>query len=154
MENTMLPLLAANDDILTGQTVWLVLAAIAALIFLVFVFIFFNFLRLYVQSFLAGAKIGFVDMIRMKLLNVDYSMIVKQKIALVQAGVQVSTRCASASIRRSSTAPTPAKAGRRSTASARTASSSRPVPASPCGPSSTGSSAAPRRRRSSPASAK
>ena len=88
----MLPLLAANDDILTGQTVWLVLAAIAALIFLVFVFIFFNFLRLYVQSFLAGAKIGFVDMIRMKLLNVDYSMIVKQKIALVQAGVQVSTQ--------------------------------------------------------------
>src|SRR5437588_12557635 len=92
MENTMLPLLAANDDILTGQTVWLVLAAIAALTFLVFVFTFFNFLRLYVQSFLAGAKIGFVDMIRMKLLNVDYSMIVKQKIALVQAGVQVSTQ--------------------------------------------------------------
>src|SRR5438128_5006406 len=92
MENTMLPLLAANDEIFTGNTVWLILAAIAALIFLVFVFIFFNFLRLYVQSFLAGAKIGFVDMIRMKLLNVDYSMIVKQKIALVQAGVQVSTQ--------------------------------------------------------------
>jgi len=52
----MYPVLAANDDVLTGNTVWLVLGAIAALVFLVVVFIFFNFLRLYVQSFLAGPR--------------------------------------------------------------------------------------------------
>src|SRR5262249_40175492 len=35
---------------------------------------------------------GIVDMVRMKLLNVDYSMIVRQKIALVQAGIKMTTQ--------------------------------------------------------------
>src|SRR5262249_27627575 len=39
-----------------------------------------------------GAQIGFIDMIRMKLCKVDYAMIVRQKIALVQAGVRGMTQ--------------------------------------------------------------
>jgi uncharacterized protein YqfA (UPF0365 family) len=72
---------------------WVVVALCAGgIIALIFLFIFFSFIRLWIQAFLASAKIGIVDMVRMKLLNIDYNMIVRQKIALVQAGVKVSTQ--------------------------------------------------------------
>jgi uncharacterized protein YqfA (UPF0365 family) len=73
------------------NTVWIVVGAIAVLIFVVFLFIFFSFVRLWIQSLLTGANIGIGTLIGMKLRNVDYSLIVKQKIALVQAGVKVTT---------------------------------------------------------------
>ncbi|NJO12858.1 MAG: hypothetical protein HC872_04655 [Gammaproteobacteria bacterium] len=57
------------------------------IVFLIFLLIFFSFLKLWIQSLLAGAKIGILDMVRMKLLNIDYAVVVRQKIALVQAGV-------------------------------------------------------------------
>src|SRR5205807_8691040 len=43
----------------------------------------------WIQALFTGAKVGFLDLIGMKLRKVDYSMIVRQKIALVQAGVKV-----------------------------------------------------------------
>ena len=87
----LLPLLAQKKDIDSGQ-VWLFVGAgIALLIFLFMLILFFSFVRLYIQSLLTGAKIGIFDLIGMKLRNVDYAMIVRQKIALVQAGVRVST---------------------------------------------------------------
>src|SRR5262245_33185850 len=58
---------------------------------LFFLVIFFSFLRLWIQCLLTGAKIGIWDLVGMKLRNVDYGMIVRMKIALVQAGVKVST---------------------------------------------------------------
>src|SRR5262245_56519792 len=61
--------------------------AVGLIIFLIFLLIFFSFVKLWIQSLLAGAKIGILDMIRMKLLNIDYAIITRQKIALVQAGV-------------------------------------------------------------------
>jgi uncharacterized protein YqfA (UPF0365 family) len=73
------------------NTVWIVVGAIAVLIFVVFLFIFFSFVRLWIQSLLTGANIGIGTLIGMKLRNVDYGLIVKQKIALVQAGVKVTT---------------------------------------------------------------
>lgn len=73
------------------NTIWIVVAAIAVLIFVVFLFIFFSFVRLWIQSLLTGANIGIGTLIGMKLRNVDYGLIVKQKIALVQAGVKVTT---------------------------------------------------------------
>jgi uncharacterized protein YqfA (UPF0365 family) len=66
--------------------------AVAVIIGLIVLLIFFSFVKLWIQAFLAGAKVGFLDMIRMKLLNIDYNMIVRQNIALVQAGVRVSTK--------------------------------------------------------------
>jgi uncharacterized protein YqfA (UPF0365 family) len=69
-----------------------ILVVILLIVGLVFLLIFFSFVRLWIQCFLAGARIGIVDMVRMKLLNVDYSMIVRQKIALVQAGIKVATQ--------------------------------------------------------------
>src|SRR3954469_23229469 len=85
------PLFAA--DPLNSKDVWiLVIAGIALLVFLFMLILFFSFVRLYIQSLLTGAKIGIFDLIGMKLRNVDYAMIVRQKIALVQAGVKVATQ--------------------------------------------------------------
>jgi uncharacterized protein YqfA (UPF0365 family) len=70
----------------------LVAGAIGLLIVLIFLVIFFSFLHLWIQCLLTGAKIGIMDMVRMKLCKVDYVTVVKQKIALVQAGVKVATQ--------------------------------------------------------------
>jgi uncharacterized protein YqfA (UPF0365 family) len=87
---TTLPLAVDWND----PTTLIIAVAIGLLVLLglILVLIFFSFVNLWIQSFLAGAGIGFLDMIRMKLLNVDYKMIVRQKIALVQAGVKVATK--------------------------------------------------------------
>src|SRR4051812_40479166 len=83
------PFLAADPK---DNIVIFVVAGVALLIFLFMLILFFSFVRLYIQSLLTGAKIGILDLIGMKLRNVDYAMIVRQKIALVQAGVKVLTQ--------------------------------------------------------------
>jgi uncharacterized protein YqfA (UPF0365 family) len=75
-----------------GQYGLLLLGGIGILFFLVFIFIFFNFVQLWIQAYLAGAKVGFLDMIRMKLLKIDYAQMVKQNIALAKAGLKVPTQ--------------------------------------------------------------
>src|SRR5207302_997773 len=69
------------------------LAVAAVLIFVVILMVvFFSFVRLWVQCFLTGAQIGILDLVGMKLRNVEYAMIARQKIALVRANVKISTR--------------------------------------------------------------
>src|SRR4051794_14261385 len=92
MDTPMLAPLFAKDEVRTEQVWIFVVAGIALLIFLFMLILFFSFVRLYIQSLLTGAKIGIFDLIGMKLRNVDYAMIVRQKIALVQAGVKVGTQ--------------------------------------------------------------
>src|SRR5438270_9599502 len=89
----LLPLFAAaGNELNTGQVALLVGGVIALIVIVVFLLFFFSFLRLWVQCLLTGAQISILDLIGMKLRNVDYAMIVRQKIALVQANVKVSTR--------------------------------------------------------------
>jgi uncharacterized protein YqfA (UPF0365 family) len=83
--------LFAQSKPIDWNVIYIILAAIAALIFLVFLFIFFSFIRLWIQSLLTGANISIFNLIGMKLRKVNYEMIVQQKIALVQAGVKVTT---------------------------------------------------------------
>ena len=72
---------------------WLIIPVAVVLLFvLIFLVIFFNFVRLWIQCVLTGTRIGILDMVRMKLLRLDHAMIVRQSIALAQAGVQVSSR--------------------------------------------------------------
>ena len=85
------PKAAAGTTPSNTNIILIIVAAIAALILLVFLFIFFSFVRLWIQSLLTGANIGIGSLIGMKLRNVNYTMIVQQKIALVQAGVKIST---------------------------------------------------------------
>jgi uncharacterized protein YqfA (UPF0365 family) len=91
----MAPLFADAKNGFMGDlgSIWMLIGLAILLLFgLFFVIIFFSFLRLWIQCFLTGAKIGIWDLVGMKLRNVDYGMIVRQKIALVQAGVRASTQ--------------------------------------------------------------
>ncbi|MFL5330428.1 MAG: flotillin-like protein FloA [Gemmataceae bacterium] len=67
------------------------LIVLAVVIGFVMLIVFFSFFRLWLQSKLTNAKIGILDLVGMKFRQVDYNMIVRQKIALVQAGVKVET---------------------------------------------------------------
>src|SRR5687768_2404064 len=69
--------------------VYVALGAVGVLVFLFVAFISINFLSLYIQAYLAGARVGILDMVRMKLLKLDYAKLVKLNIALVKAGVKV-----------------------------------------------------------------
>src|SRR5687768_18449250 len=80
-----------NPNIDTTQVIIIVVALVAVLMFVVFLFLFFSFIRLWIQALLTKADIGIGSLIGMKLRNVDYAMVVRQKIALVQAGVRVTT---------------------------------------------------------------
>jgi uncharacterized protein YqfA (UPF0365 family) len=80
-----------------GDSFWtnplvLVVGLFALLLGLFLVVIFLGFIRLWIQSLLTGANITILDLVGMKLRNVDYLMIVRQKISLVQAGVDIGTR--------------------------------------------------------------
>src|SRR5271154_4146277 len=70
----------------------IIVGIILLLFALFFLVVFFSFVRLWIQCFLTGAKISIWDLVGMKLRNVDYAMIVRHKIALVQAGVKISTQ--------------------------------------------------------------
>jgi uncharacterized protein YqfA (UPF0365 family) len=90
----MLPLLFAkagsSQNLPDGYTILLIgLGLVGIVAFLVVLFICFNFLQLWIQAYLAGARIGFMDMIRMKLLKLEYVTIVRLNIALVKAGLKV-----------------------------------------------------------------
>lgn len=82
----MQPLFAIETD-----WIWVVGGIILLFIGGIGLLVFFSFIRLWVQSLLTGAEISIFNLIGMKLRNVDYGMIVRQKIALVQAGVRCST---------------------------------------------------------------
>ena len=69
-----------------------VLLGIGIIVLLIIFVIFLSFIRLWIQSFLTGAKVGLFDMLFMRLRGVDYSRLVRWKIALVQAGVKVNTQ--------------------------------------------------------------
>src|SRR5271170_903023 len=86
-------LIGADPSGLTpGQVGLFVAGAFVIICAGILLVIFFSFLRLWVQCLLTGAQISILDLIGMKLRNVDYPMIVRQKIALVQANVKISTR--------------------------------------------------------------
>jgi uncharacterized protein YqfA (UPF0365 family) len=89
----ILALLAADPNVNSLFDYWKpILGGVIAIVVLIFLIVFFSFMRLWVQCFLTSARISIFDMIRMKLCNVDYAMVARQKIALVQAGVKITTQ--------------------------------------------------------------
>jgi len=89
----MLNLLAqTKNNLLNESPPWMwVLIVLVVLIGIVVLVVFFRFFRLWIQCLLTGANIGIPQLIAMKLRAVDYEMIVRQKIALVRAGVKITT---------------------------------------------------------------
>jgi uncharacterized protein YqfA (UPF0365 family) len=75
----------------TQTVILFIVAGVLVVIGLIMLVVFFSFIRLWIQSLLTGANISIFNLVGMKLRNVDYGMIVRQKIALVQAGVRVNT---------------------------------------------------------------
>ena len=84
-------LLAADPQLpVDGWTVGLIIAGvIVAILVVIFLIIAFSFLNLWLQCFLTRASVGLIDMVRMKFCKVDYAMVVRQKIAMVKAGVKI-----------------------------------------------------------------
>src|SRR5262245_52505537 len=80
-----------GKNFLNTEALWWIGGAVVLLMLIVLAVVFFGFIRLYVQSLLTGARIGMLDLVGMKLREVDSEMVVRQKIALVQAGVAVTT---------------------------------------------------------------
>lgn len=80
----------ADSSFLNNPILW-VIGIFGFLIGMVLIVVFFSFIQLWIQSLLTGARIGILDLFGMKLRKVDYAMIVRQKIALVQAGIKVNT---------------------------------------------------------------
>lgn len=85
-------LLADGESLGLWSIALIGLGIFAVIVLVILALILFSFIRLWVQCWLTGAQIGMVDLVGMKLRNVDYQMIVRQKIALVQANVKISTR--------------------------------------------------------------
>jgi uncharacterized protein YqfA (UPF0365 family) len=76
----------------SDPSAWLIVGGLVIVVIgIVLVFVFLSFLNLWVQCVLTGADISIWSLLWMKLRKVNYEMVVKQKIALVQAGVTVST---------------------------------------------------------------
>jgi uncharacterized protein YqfA (UPF0365 family) len=67
----------------------MLLGGVGVVVVIVILLIVFAFFQLWFQAKLTGAEIGFIDLIGMRFRKVDYGMIVRHKIALVQAGVKV-----------------------------------------------------------------
>lgn len=89
----MSSLLAQGTSEFLESNKWMLIGGgILLLVGIFFLVVFFSFVRLWIQCFLTGAKISIWDLVGMKLRNVDYGMIVRQKIALVQAGTKVENR--------------------------------------------------------------
>lgn len=84
--------LLAQNELFTKHWMLILGGGVLLVLCLIFLVVFFSFLRLWIQCFLTGARISIWDLIGMKLRQVDYPMIVRQKISLVQAGVKVSTQ--------------------------------------------------------------
>src|SRR6266481_9697616 len=72
---------------------WQFLVGGVALIVVVIVMLmFFSFFGMWIQAFFTGARISPFDLIGMRLRKIDMPLIVRTKIALVQAGVQVENK--------------------------------------------------------------
>lgn len=80
------------QSMVSDYRVWMALFGILIIVVgIVLLFVFMSFLNLWIQCVLTRAEISIWSLFWMNLRKVNYEMIVKQKIALVQAGVRVPT---------------------------------------------------------------
>jgi len=74
------------------EWIWWIVGGVAVLFLFIFILFMLRYFNLWLQAKLTGASVGFIDMVGMTFRKVNYTMIVQQKIALVQAGVKAETR--------------------------------------------------------------
>ncbi len=62
---------------------------VVAVILLVFFIVVFNFLSAWVRAYFSGARVGFIELIALRLRNVPVGLIVDNRITAVKAGMDV-----------------------------------------------------------------
>ena len=70
---------------------WMVLVIVAAITLLIILATFGQFLRLWIQALTSGARIGFLDLVRMRLRRVDPRVVTLARIRACRAGLNVTT---------------------------------------------------------------
>jgi uncharacterized protein YqfA (UPF0365 family) len=80
-------LIAQQRPFFGGNAMWLAIAVVALVVFLVFLAVFTRFARLWIQSVMTGAGIGIFDLMRMWFRKVNPTVITRSKIMIVQAGL-------------------------------------------------------------------
>ncbi len=75
-----------------GQVVTWVLVALLAIVFLIVIILVGTYFGLWLQSYLANARVSFFQIVAMRLRKVNPAVIVRAKITAVQAGIDVDTR--------------------------------------------------------------
>ncbi|MFN0012224.1 MAG: flotillin-like protein FloA [Phycisphaerales bacterium] len=71
--------------------VWIAIGVVIALIALILLFVVGQFINLYIQALVSGAKVSLLDLIGMRLRKVDLKTIVFSRIRAAKAGLEVST---------------------------------------------------------------
>ena len=84
--NPIAPLLAQTDVLL-----W-ILIGVAALIFIALIIVFAAFIGLWIQAYMAGARISFLQIVAMRLRKVNPGVVVRSKIMATQADIPVDAR--------------------------------------------------------------
>ncbi|MBL8763088.1 MAG: flotillin-like protein FloA [Phycisphaerae bacterium] len=74
-----------------GNSILIGLGILAALIFLILVFVVGQFINLWVQALFSNAKVSILDLIGMRLRKVDLRTVVFSRIRAVKAGLEIST---------------------------------------------------------------
>jgi uncharacterized protein YqfA (UPF0365 family) len=77
---------------MSGNAVILVIIVVVALVLLVLMFMVGQFLSLYIQALLSGARVGLLDLVGMRLRKVDIRTIVLSRIRAVKAGLDIPTQ--------------------------------------------------------------
>ena len=76
------------ESTISGMTIFWIVLGIVLLILLV---VMFNFIGLYVRALVSGAHVTFMDLIGMRIRNVNPTIIVNSRIQAMRAGIPVST---------------------------------------------------------------
>ncbi|MCB9836151.1 MAG: flotillin-like FloA family protein, partial [Phycisphaera sp.] len=75
-----------------GFRPWMiVVGVIAILVFLILMFVVGSYIRLYIQAFTSNARVTILDLVGMRLRNVDPKIIVLNRIRAVKAGLGITT---------------------------------------------------------------
>jgi uncharacterized protein YqfA (UPF0365 family) len=75
----------------SGNNIWLIVGIVAVLFAVVMLFVVGQFLKIWIQAMLSNAHVGFLELIGMKLRNVDIRTVVLSRIRAVKAGLDIPT---------------------------------------------------------------
>lgn len=81
-----LPLLAQNEP---SSLIFWGVVVVVVIALLVIGFLFLNFINLYIQAMVSGARVGFIDLIGMTLRKVNATLIVNARIQATRAGLEI-----------------------------------------------------------------